>query len=143
VSNSKQALRNAFANMLMKALRERYRELPSASFIAKEFNLRTDHDSFITQETARRWTRGLAIPEFYKLLILRSWLDIDLNGLATYRIPISANSSLGLEGDSLTKQEQYNHATESIKTKLHELSIEFERLEKNLALKKTLIRKDS
>lgn len=135
--NSKQDLRTAFANMLIRAITVRYREIPSASFIAKEFNIRSNGDSLITQETARRWTRGLAIPEFHKLLVLRSWLDIDLNGLATYSTFISANSGLRLEGHSLDKQEQYNHATESIKIKLQELTGEFERLEKKLALKRT------
>lgn len=141
--NSKQALRHAFAKMLIKGLTIRYRKFPLASFIAKEFNLRTNNDAFITQETARRWIRGLVIPEFHKLLVLRSWLEIDLNGLATYDINTPEKGNEGLDGDLLAKQEQYNHATESIKKKLQELNGEFERLEKNLALKKTLNHKNS
>ena len=58
---SKQALRDSFALALANGLLMRYQEVPSAAFLAKEFNLRIEISDPITQESARRWLRGLAI----------------------------------------------------------------------------------
>jgi hypothetical protein len=76
---SKKALRDSFSLALSNGLLMRYKQVPSAAFLAKEFNLRSGVAEPITQESARRWLRGLAIPELHKLLVLRSWLDLDLN----------------------------------------------------------------
>jgi hypothetical protein len=78
---SKKALRDSFSLALSNGLLMRYKQVPSAAFLAKEFNLRSGVAEPITQESARRWLRGLAIPELHKLLVLRSWLDLDLNAL--------------------------------------------------------------
>jgi len=78
----KQTLRDAFATALANGLRQRYRSVPTAAFVSKEFNRRAHATEAITQESARRWLRGLAVPELAKLLVLRSWLDLDLNALA-------------------------------------------------------------
>ena len=77
----KQSLRDSFSLSLTDALVVRYRKVPSAAFVANQFNLRVRSSQLITQETARRWMRGLGIPEFDKLLVLRSWLSLDLNAL--------------------------------------------------------------
>ncbi len=76
---TKQKIRNNFSEALEKALIERYKKLPSAAFLAKEFNIRAKDIYTIRQETARKWLRGLAIPELDKLLILHIWLGLDLH----------------------------------------------------------------
>ena len=76
---TKQKIRNSFSEALERALIERYKKLPSAAFLAKEFNLRAKDIYTIRQETARKWLRGLAIPELDKLLILHIWLGLDLH----------------------------------------------------------------
>lgn len=73
------ALRNCFSRLLREALERRYKKIPSAAFIAKEFNLRSTSTTPVTAEAARRWLRGISIPEFDKLVVLRNWLSLDLN----------------------------------------------------------------
>jgi hypothetical protein len=72
-------LSKCFSIALQKALLKRYKKIPSSSFIAKEFNLRSAFTKPITAEAARRWIKGISVPEFEKLAILRNWLALDLN----------------------------------------------------------------
>jgi hypothetical protein len=125
------ALQESFALALANGLLAHYREIPSASFLAKEFNLRARHCEPITQESARRWLKGLAIPKFDKLLLLRSWLDLDLNalGLPSLEATIKKNQ---LEKDLLARQEAFIARTQSIKEALEVLIHEVERLEVTL-----------
>ena len=131
--NSKQALRDDFSKALKDGLLIRYRELPSAAFVAKEFNLRTSVSDAITQETARRWLRGLAIPVLDKLLVLRSWLHIDLNAIGMLKVDTHYQESVIISEVLQTRQEEYLRATELIYKNLQELTNEFEKLTKTLA----------
>lgn len=133
MTNSKQVLRDDFSKALKDGLLIRYRELPSAAFVAKEFNLRTSLSDAITQETARRWLRGLAIPMLDKLLVLRSWLHIDLNAIGMLKVDVNYQDSIILGEVLQTRQEEYLRATESIYKSLQELTNEFEKLTKTLA----------
>jgi hypothetical protein len=68
----------------------------------------------ITQETARRWIRGLSMPEMDKLQILIQWLDlnIDLNEEA---LPSSTADDLSQQsGESAKKSVVLNEAELSI-----------------------------
>ena len=129
----KQALRDSFSLSLVKALALRYQEIPSAAFVAKEFNLRTSTSDSITQESARRWLRGLAIPELDKLLVLRSWLDLDLNALGMPSVEAAEKRDAELKGSALAKQEEFINATKSIKDALQVLMKEVQLLEEKLA----------
>lgn len=75
-------IKNRFSASLNQQLISYYRRIPSASILARDFNSRA-HGIMnpVTQETARRWIRGLSMPEMDKLQILVQWLDIkiDLN----------------------------------------------------------------
>jgi hypothetical protein len=133
VINSKQALRDDFSKALKDGLLIRYRELPSAAFVAKEFNLRNSVSDAITQETARRWLRGLAIPVLDKLLVLRSWLHIDLNAIGMLKVDTHYQESVIISEVLQTRQEEYLRATELIYKNLQELTNEFEKLTKTLA----------
>ena len=129
---SKTMLRDSFATALKKCLVRRYRELPSAAFVAKEFNLRTYATEAITQESARRWLKGLALPDLAKLLVLRNWLDLDINALG-----IPSADSLEMQGgvmeaEHLAEQEEFVKTTQSIRQSLQSLMDELEFLEKKL-----------
>ena len=129
----KQALRDSFSLSLVKALALRYQEIPSAAFVAKEFNLRTSTSDSITQESARRWLRGLAIPELDKLLVLRSWLDLNLNALGMPSVEAAEKRNAELKGSTLEKQEEFINTTKSIKDALQVLMKEVQLLEEKLA----------
>ena len=122
------ALQESFALALTNALLARYNKIPSASFLAREFNLRATNLEPITQETARRWLKGLAIPKFDKLLLLRSWLDLDLNalGLPSLEATVKKNQ---VERDLLARQEEFIARTQSIKQSLLFLMDEVKLLE--------------
>ena len=132
---SKQELRDSFASALNNSLLLRYQKMPSAAFVAKEFNLRSHMTEAITQESARRWLRGLAIPDLAELLVLRSWLDIDLNALGMPNIESIEKRNIQLSGDALAKQEAFVLTTQSIKQTLQGLMKELENLEGNLEQK--------
>lgn len=70
-----------FGCILRAALKRRYKKPPSAAFVAREFNLRSKYGSPVSNETARRWIRGVSIPDAVRLVTLARWLDIDFNAV--------------------------------------------------------------
>lgn len=74
-------LKDKFSKILRHQLRKLYGKVPSATFVANEFNLRSKYTAPITQESARRWIRGLSLPEDERLKVLVSWLKLDLNSI--------------------------------------------------------------
>lgn len=127
----KQALQDSFALALTESLLLRYQEVPSAAFFAKEFNRRAPTRP-ISQESARRWLRGLAIPELDKLLVLRSWLSLDLNALAQPDLASSKDNNIDVETQLLEQQKVFVETTQAIKGSLELLMKEVENLELNL-----------
>jgi hypothetical protein len=71
-------VKDHFAELLKKAISERFGMLPSNAVIAREFNLRAYGTEPVTQESVRRWLKGICMPDETKLRILVSWLDLDL-----------------------------------------------------------------
>jgi hypothetical protein len=92
--------RSAFSRLLRESLISRYGKLPSAAFVAREFNIRAYGCEPVTQESARRWLRGLSIPTGNKLGVLQAWLKFDLNQLFT---PASNHQGALLEHNSFPK----------------------------------------
>lgn len=133
---SKVEVRQAFALAFKNGLLLRFKEVPSAAFIAKEFNLRTPDLDPISQESARRWLRGLAIPEFDKLLVLRSWLNLDLNALGIPSIEATERNDLEYQEDLIKNKNDYMRTTQSIKQSLNLLMDEVEKLEAKLDKKR-------
>lgn len=72
-------VKNNFSALLRDCLRSRYGKIPSAAVVAREFNLRAYDTTPISQESARRWIRGVSLPEEERLRILVEWLDLDFN----------------------------------------------------------------
>ena len=68
-----------FSQALKIGLLSKFRKIPSSGYIAKEFNLRATDSATITAETARRWLKGMVLPDVPKLINLSKWLEIDLN----------------------------------------------------------------
>lgn len=72
-----------FAALLRNSLKSRYGRLPSAAVLAREFNLRAYDTTPISGESARRWLRGVCLPEEERLRVLVKWLDLDFNKALT------------------------------------------------------------
>jgi hypothetical protein len=71
--------KQAFSNAMNEALRANYGRVPSAAVTARDFNLRNSDTPPISEETARRWMRGLSLPEGNRMSVLVKWLGLDLN----------------------------------------------------------------
>lgn len=71
------ALRLNFGEALKAALIHRLGKLPSATYLANQFNFRAHGTTPISRETARKWITGQAIPEIERLNILIEWLELD------------------------------------------------------------------
>lgn len=67
-----------FSKALRERLKEKYGRLPSAAFVAIHFNSRSKEHKEISQETARRWMRGVSMPSYLHLNTLNMWLKLDL-----------------------------------------------------------------
>ena len=72
-------IKESFSALLRDSLRARYGRIPSAAVVAREFNLRAYETSPISQESARRWLRGVSLPEEERLRVLVNWLNLDFN----------------------------------------------------------------
>ncbi len=82
-----------FGDLFRQSLKKRYGELPSAGFVAREFNLRCAKTPTITNETARRWIRGCTLPDSSRLEVFASWLDIDYNAVFGNEHGLEANAA--------------------------------------------------
>lgn len=64
-----------FSGLLNQCLIKKYNKTPSANFVANQFNLRANGTTTITSETARKWMRGIAVPEIDRFIVLIHWLE--------------------------------------------------------------------
>jgi hypothetical protein len=72
-------MKEEFAKSLARHLLDYYGRVPSASILARDFNFRAGVEgSQISQETARRWIRGISMPELDKLQVLVDWLNLEM-----------------------------------------------------------------
>jgi len=125
-------LRRVFRNALITGLITRYNKLPSAAFVAKEFNLRARDIEPISQESARKWLRGETIPEINKLFILQLWLNIDLNSLNIYLTESLQYKDKVLDNRPLPDQEYFIKKTDSLKKTLLALMEDISDLEEKI-----------
>lgn len=63
------------SELLNESLIKKYNKTPSANFVANQFNLRANGTTTITAETARKWMRGIAVPEIDRFIVLIHWLE--------------------------------------------------------------------
>jgi hypothetical protein len=68
-----------FGESLRRAVRQQYNgKIPSAAKVARDFNLLAGQTDQISQETMRKWLRGVAIPRASRLLTLSRWLGTQI-----------------------------------------------------------------
>jgi hypothetical protein len=70
-----------FAEILNRALIKKYMKVPSGAFLSNQFNLRAEGTTTITAETARKWVKGLSVPEIDRFKVLIRWLELDVDDL--------------------------------------------------------------
>lgn len=110
-------LKEHFSRSLREHLKNYYGKVPSASIVAKDFNLRASDIDPISQESARRWIRGVSLPDQDRLRVLIEWLNLDFNqvlrsnhdgSLKIKNIFGNSNSDqlLKAHGDGLSKSEK-------------------------------------
>jgi transcriptional regulator with XRE-family HTH domain len=75
------AIEEHFSTELISALRARYGKVPSAAFVAAQFNRRVATRNGVSQESVRRWLRGLSMPSYTNLQVIAKWLDLDVESL--------------------------------------------------------------
>lgn len=97
-----------FAEVLNGSLIKKYKKVPSGSFLANQFNLRAEGTTTITAETARKWVKGLSVPEIDRFKVLIKWLDLDVDDL------FNTNTV------HLNRKEN-NDVINAIETKIHDL----------------------
>lgn len=108
-------IKSHFAHGLNNQLQCYYRRIPSASILARDFNARLrDGMNPITQETARRWIRGLSMPEMDKLQILIQWLDLNIDLNMSALPPSDADNPSQRSGESAKKSVVLNEAELSL-----------------------------
>ncbi len=98
---SRDALRLNFSDALRSALLNRLGKVPSATYLANQFNFRANGTAAITRETARKWLTGQAIPELPRLTVLVEWLGLDPHQLLAGSKKLPASATAG-HGDDLT-----------------------------------------
>lgn len=126
MNNVNQNLRNSFGKVLEKGLINRYGKLPSSAFVAREFNQRAKSEDHINQESARKWLRGLAIPDLNKIFVIQAWLAIDLNSLNVYLTSPSLDNNRSSGNDDVVDKKlmikQINFLKEALQNTINELS---------------------
>jgi hypothetical protein len=103
--------KQAFSRAINQALRTHYGRVPSAAVTARDFNLRNSDTPPISEETARRWMRGLSLPEGDRMSVLVKWLGLDLNTIFGDR----SNGSVSVPSD---QQEVFDLINELNSTQL-------------------------
>ena len=87
-----------FSAMPRDSLRARFGRIPSAAVVAREFNLRAYDTAPFSQESARRWLRGVSLPEEERLRVLVNWLNLDFNEALKPRAQLLAAKHFGPRG---------------------------------------------
>lgn len=77
MENGRKEITVKFSKVLREKLTERFGDMPSAARVANHFNLRAHGTGPITTEAARRWIKGLSVPELARFRVLNEWLGIN------------------------------------------------------------------
>jgi hypothetical protein len=75
IMDNRKQFADEFSELLNQCLIKKYKKTPSASFVANQFNFRANGTTTITAETARKWMRGIAVPEIDRFIVLMLWLE--------------------------------------------------------------------
>lgn len=93
-------MKAVFSKLLCLELVRHYGRMPSASVVARDFNLRCTQDvKPITNETARRWIKGISIPELMRLNVLSNWIGLDIGNLQKNNSAANLTTTNTLRGE--------------------------------------------
>ncbi len=93
-------MKAVFSKLLCLELVRHYGRMPSASVVARDFNLRCTQDAKpITNETARRWIKGISIPELMRLNVLSNWIGLDIGNLQKNNSAANLTTTNTLRGE--------------------------------------------
>ncbi len=93
-------MKAVFSKLLCLELVRHYGRMPSASVVARDFNLRCTQDAKpITNETARRWIKGISIPELVRLNVLSNWIGLDIGNLQKNNSAANLTTTNTLRGE--------------------------------------------
>lgn len=93
-------MKAVFSKLLCLELVRHYGRMPSASVVARDFNLRcTQNVKPITNETARRWIKGISIPELMRLNVLSNWIGLDIGNLQKNNSAANLTTTNTLRGE--------------------------------------------
>jgi len=115
----------SFSRFFREGLRKKYGRLPSAAFVAIQFNRYTDSEKPVSKETVRRWMRGISMPIYSHLQVLAVWLSLDINKL------VADHGSVNLY-QSQTQESRYAEETIRLAELLSSLPSETQTLLLNL-----------
>jgi transcriptional regulator with XRE-family HTH domain len=91
-----------FSYELREKLKIKYRRLPSAAFVANQFNRHNEREKGISQESARRWLRGESMPNHQNLQVLGLWLGLKVE--ISFVKSVSNNFSAEADGPLYSPQ---------------------------------------
>jgi len=117
-----------FSGLLNRSLFYRYKKIPSANFFANQFNLRAKGTTTITPETARKWMKGIVVPEVDRFIVLIDWLEMHPSELFTF----NANFNKSSEPQDKVLM---SHQIKKLETQILNIRIavdEFEEITKNI-----------
>ena len=77
----------------------RFGQIPTASKLAIEFNLRNFQSKPISRESARKWINGQSIPETARLKTLISWLNLDASFIYSTTLIEKVNIPVGIASE--------------------------------------------
>jgi len=106
-----------FAEVLKQHLIKKYNKVPSSYFFANQFNLRAQGTSTITAETARKWIKGISVPEIDRFKVLIDWLDFNPAELFDTTIARLSNKEV-------------DDVIDAFESKIHELQIVLSKFKK-------------
>ena len=66
-----------FGQELRAALARSYGRVPSAQYVANQFNQRISASNGVSGESVRRWIRGVSLPRYDHLAVVTDWLGLD------------------------------------------------------------------
>jgi hypothetical protein len=77
--DSMSSLNHYFSKELRNSLIQHYGKVPSCAVIARDFSLKARDVEPVSIETVRKWLNGSSLPHAKRLLVLNTWIGIDLN----------------------------------------------------------------
>ena len=66
-----------FGQELRAALARSYGRVPSAQYVANQFNQRISASNGVSGESVRRWIRWVSLPRYDHLAVVTDWLGLD------------------------------------------------------------------